>query len=838
MLFINCKSYNWGQIILLGNYLISAYRNLLGHKLFSLINILGLAIGLAAVMLITIFVRDELSYDNFWKNSDNIYRPQFQATVPGMETVNFVVMPAIMRDSFMRDFPQVTNATHILGEIPTIRIGENFFQESFYLTNKDVIDIFDFELIAGNLNGALDRTTDVIISETLAEKLFGSENPIGKIIPADFERFKRDYEVIAVIEDTPENSMLKFEMIGLLNQDDWEETDVFKNWLSLSGQFYFALENGVDISVINDQMPSFIERNFIAFENIKDKKVSEIISLKSLNIQDLHLKAFGSGERRPKGNMTMVIIFSAVSILILIIAVINFMNLSTARASLRAKEVSLRKVLGASRKHLILQFLGESLLLTFLALFISVLIVEVCLPTYNDIIGKSLNIDYLSKDTLNVFAFATVIGLAAGSYPALFLSNFRPAHILRANKSTDSKTSSKLRSALVIFQFTISIVLFVSTSVVYQQMQFAKSIDFGYDEENLLMVFGGWRKEVSDKREFLITEFERIPNVSSVTTSFLRPGREGSTITSFRTADMEINDSTIINFSNVGYGFFETYNVELVAGREFDRDRPDLIADDDAIKNGASNRGSIMINQSGIKRYGFASAEEALGQILYQNFGDDNEYQRELEIIGVVPDMYFDTLKIEIPPEIFDLSVERFATFSIRFSGDPLTVLDQVRAIWQQELQTVEFEYEYAVDRLAAQYKKEQGEMTMFATFSGLAIFIACLGLFGLASFTAERRTKEIGIRKVFGAEVWQIVKMLVFQFSKPVLIANIIAWPIAYIVMSRWLESFVYRIDNMVIIALCLFAGLTALLIAWATVAGNSFSVARQNPIKALRYE
>ncbi|MCC3859908.1 ABC transporter permease [Pseudemcibacter aquimaris] len=824
--------------MLLTNYFKSAYRNLLGHKLFSLINIMGLAIGLAAVMLITLFVRDELSYDTFWANADNIYRPQFEATVPGMETVNFVMMPAIMRDSFMKDFPQVTHAARLMRRTPNIKFGNTYFQDNFILTDKEIIDIFDFNVVAGSLDNALTKTTDVIINETLAEKYFGNDNPIGKIIPADFELYERDYEVVAVIEDTPENSMVDFQMIGLVNPDDWTETQTFTNWISLSNQFYFSVTDGTDISVINDQLPAFVERNFIALQNVKDKKISEMIFLEAVNIKDIHLKATGVGEWKPKGNMTMVIIFASVSVLILIIAAINFMNLSTARASLRAKEVSLRKVLGASRKNLIIQFLGESLMITFIALFIALLVVEVSLPTYNEIINKSLDINYISVDILELLGFAVLIGLTAGVYPAFFLSNFRPAHILRANKSSESKASSSLRSILVIFQFTISITLFVSTAVVYGQMQYAKNIEFGYDEENMLMVYGGWRDEVSQKRELLITEFERLPNVTSVTTSFLRPGREGANITGYRTADMDVNDSTVINNTMIGYGFFETYGVKLLAGREYNQDRPDAIADDDDIKNGASAHGAVMINEAGLGRYGFSSPEEAVGEYLYQDIGDDGNFQREFEIIGVIPNVYFDSLKYEIKPEVFQLSVERFGTFSIRFTGDPVSIVDDVRNIWNQELQTVEFEYEHVIDSLAGQYEKEEGEMTMFATFSGLAIFIACLGLFGLASFTAERRTKEIGIRKVMGASDIQIVKMLIFQFSKPVIIANIIAWPVAYLAMSRWLESFVYRIDDMIIIALCLFAGLTALLIAWATVAGNSYSVAKENPIKALRYE
>ncbi len=828
--------------MLVGNYFKSAIRNLLGHKLFSVINIFGLAIGLAAVMLITMFVRDELSYDTFWDNAENIYRPQFVGSVPGMEVVKFVNMPLILRESFMRDFPQVTHATRMLQGNPSVKIGDDTFQQEIMLTDSDIIDIFSFDLVAGSFDNLFDNNNDIIVTRSVAEKYFGIEEAIGKIIPMDFDTFERDYRIRAVIEDTPPNSQLEFHVIGLLNEDDYRnngDSGLLTNWLALSSYFYYTLEDGSDIEIINDQMPDFIDRNFIAFAGGPVEKESEAIQIKSLNIRDLHLLAEGSGEMRPKGNMTTVIIFSAVSLLILIIAGINFMNLSTARAGMRAREVSMRKVLGASRKHLIIQFLGESILLSIISLVIATLFVELTLPLYNDMIGKSLAIDYLSADLLQILGLALSIGVVAGIYPAFFLSSFRPAHILKANQSVETKSSSNLRSVLVILQFAVSIALFVSTAVVYGQMKYATDMEYGYNEENLMLVYTGNRDAVTDVTDFLLNEMKRQPNIVNATASYMMPGRGGENISSYRTADMPRDDSTIINYTGIGYDFFETYGVELLAGRYYDRDRPDDMASTDEIREGASPRGAMIINQSGLSRFGLGTPEEAIGKFLYQNVGDDEEnLQREYEIIGVIPDVYFDTLKKEIRPEVFELTPENHVVFSIRFSGDPQAAVDTVRNVWMQTVPTVEFDYEHVIDRLIRQYEKEQGEMTMFATFSALAIFIACLGLFGLASFTAERRTKEIGIRKVFGAEIVQIIRLLLWQFSKPVLIANLIAWPVAYLAMSGWLENFAYRIGDMAIIALCLLAGLSALLIAWATVAGNSYSVARQNPIKALRYE
>ncbi|MBL4603970.1 MAG: ABC transporter permease [Emcibacteraceae bacterium] len=804
-----------------------------------MINILGLAIGLTAVMLITLFVRDELSYDNFWKNADNIYRPGFTGAVPGLEVVKFTTMPTIMRDAFMKDFPQVTHATRITRHYPTIRVEDISFQDSVRLIDADIINIFDFNIIKGDPEVTLSNTNGLVISETIAKKYFGNEDPIGKIISINFEVYERDYQVGTVIEDIPDNSMLDIAMLAPFIESDWKDTGMTTNWLALTSYFYFTLTDGSDIEELNAQMPAFIDRNFIAFESPDIEKESDVVSIKSINIQGIHLKAEGSGEMRPKGNMNTVIIFSAVSVLILIIASINFMNLSTARASLRAKEVSMRKVLGAARKHLIVQFLGESILLTVISLIIAIFFLEISLPFYNEILGKELSINYASADILQITILALFIGLVAGTYPAMFLSSYRPAHILRANKSIETKLSMKLRSALVILQFAVSITLFVSTAVVYGQMQYTQNRDLGYTKENLFIIETGNREAVNTKKEMLLTEIRRLPNVVSATTSFLIPGRDSGNITSLRTPDKERQETTIINSTQVGYEFFKTYKIEMLAGREYDKNRADQMPPTNDIRAGKGNTGSLILNESGLRRFGLGTPEEALGKFLYMNTGNDGEgLQREYEIIGIIPDTNFDSLKKEIRAEAFFLNSEQFDIISVRFTGDPTAAVENIRNIWQREFPSIDFEYEHVFERLINQYEAEQGQMTMFAAFSGLAISIACLGLFGLASFTAERRTKEIGIRKVFGADVFQIVKLLVWQFSKPVLIANIIAWPIAYLAMSRWLESFVYRVDDMVIIVLCLVAGLAALLIAWATVAGNSYAVARQNPIKALRYE
>lgn len=567
-------------------------------------------------------------------------------------------------------------------------------------------------------------------------------------------------------------------------------------------------------------------------------KASNIITLNSLNVKELHLNSPGIGEHRNPGEMSTVIIFTAIATLILLIACINFINLSTARATQRAKEVSLRKVVGASRSQLILQFLGEAILLTSLAFFIALTIVELALPAYNNIIGGQLSIDYTSEDFIILITVMLSVGILSGTYPAFVLSSFPPAENLKANRSSETSSSVKFRTALVVFQFAVTIGLFVSTAVVYGQMQYTKNVDLGYDKENLLVIHDLNREETWTQLNTLVEELRRNPQVVDVTWSRFSPGLDDNNNRSICTQNIPKGNGSPIGHRRIGYNFFKTYNIPMIAGREYDIARDQEVSTD-AIRTGNATAKSIIINQSAVKQLGFESAQDAVGSILFKGVGNDAEQlEAEQIIIGVVPDVHFNSLKSTIPAEIYDLRSNSADAISVRFSGDATTIAEAARLLWQKNIATVPFDYDFAEDILAEQYAAEQGQGIMFATFSSLAVLIACLGLFGLASITTERRTKEIGIRKVFGAEVFQIVKLLVWQFSKPVIIANFIAWPISFYLMSDWLNGFAYRVDDLLIFVFCLAGGLAALLIAWLTVAGNSYSVARTNPIKALRYE
>ncbi|TKB43369.1 ABC transporter permease [Thalassotalea mangrovi] len=827
--------------MLLANYFQTGWRNLLKNKLFSLINIVGLAIGLAACALILMFVKHETSYDNFWQNADKIHRSHVTFSIPGRDPMHATSAPGPLIHALKKDFPEVEYATRIGGWGPTINHNGQVFVEQIKLVDADFAKMFSVDVLAGDLELALSDNSSIVLNESLAKKYFGDSNPLGQVLSLDFNFFKKDFQVGAVIADTPRNSQLDLPALILIDESAWEEQNwMFHGWFSVNAQLYFQTQQASDLDSINRQFDDFANRNFPKMPiGGDDAKASDFIKLSAMNIQDLHLNAIGFGEMRPQGSKTTVITFSAIAMLILLIACINFMNLSTAHAANRAKEVSLRKVLGATRSNLITQFLGESVLMTLISVLLAFVMVELALPFYNETLNQELVVSYDPSTIATLLGLAISVGVLSGLYPAFILSGFRPATVLKANKSAETGASLRLRAALVIFQFAVSIGLFIATSVVYSQMQYAKQMDAGFNKDNMLVVNRVSREEASNKRELLLKEIAKNPQVTAITYSNETPGNTNENNTMMRTPEMAEEDALLMGQRAVGYGFFKAYEINLIAGRTYDKNRADVSPTDEQLRAGEKFPGSIVINESALRRFGFKDAQSALGKTLITGRGDPEEnLSVDLTIIGVVDDVHFNSLHATIRPEVYPLSADFGNSISVRFTGSPEQLVKDVETLWRQEIPGVPFSYSFVEDNIAELYQSEQGEATMFAAFSALAILVASLGLFGLASFTADRRTKEIGVRKVMGAGVFDIVKMLMWQFSKPVMVASLIAWPVAFYFMSDWLEAFVYRIDTSLIIAMCGLAALFALCIAWVTVASNSIRVARANPIKALRYE
>lgn len=830
--------------MLLQNYITSAWRNLVKHKLYSAINVLGLAIGLAAVMMITLFVRDELGYDAMWSKADNIYRTDITFSVPGREPMHAAATPGIALPFYRKDFPQIEYSTRVQPMNPSITRDENTIVEGIALVDAEVVDVFDFNVIAGDIRATLADNSSIALNQELATKYFGEEDPINQVLSLDYSGLVRDYKVTAVYEDFPDASTVYMPAFALIDEADWTERQwMFGNWYSVNSMTYLALRDGTDPASITDVFPEFINRNFSAFPmGGDDAKTTDFITMGMMNIQDIHLRDSGLGAGQT-GSYSTVMTFAAIAVLILIIASINFMNLSTARASKRAREVSMRKVVGASRAQLIVQFLGESIMITLLGLVIALAIAELALPSFASFMNKELSMDYASLDMLQITGLALFVGLVGGLYPAFILSNFRPASVLKANQSSETSAGSLLRTTLVVIQFAVSIGLFVSTGVIYGQTLYAKTMDVGFNRDNVLIINRVSREGTTEHQASIINELRARNDVfSSVTSVSSAPGSTQENNNIARTEDTPNGEGQLIGQRTVNFEFFKTYQIPIIAGRTYDPDRSDFSPDTETLRANPGLTGTIIVNEAALGLLSLGTPQEAVGKMIFVMAGNgpNDPLQLGLEIIGVVPSVNFDSIKQDIRPEMYQINenLNRMNVILARFKGDPAEATAIAEAMWKDRITDIPFSSSFVDVAMATQYQAEEREAQMLAGFSALAILVACLGLYGLASFTAERRTKEIGIRKVMGARIFDIVKLLIWQFSKPVMIANLIAWPTAYYFMSGWLESFVYRLDNIYIFGLCILAGIVALLIAWGTVAGNAIRVAKTNPIKALRYE
>ncbi|MEX0300582.1 MAG: FtsX-like permease family protein, partial [Kordiimonas sp.] len=600
------------------------------------------------------------------------------------------------------------------------------------------------------------------------------------------------------------------------------------------------LKNGASIETVNQRLPEFTNANIEIPPGFggADTKASDFVKYSTQPITDLQLnpRAPAGSEMKPTGSMEGVYIFSAIAGLILLIACINFMNLATAKSTKRAREVALRKVLGAHRSQLIIQFLGESILVAFIGLILGIVLVEACLPTFGEFVSKDLYFSLTDGMTLMILSgLVLVVGVLGGVYPALILSGFLPARVLKANKSAETSGSASLRNVLVIMQFAISIGLIIATSVVYGQKYYATTMDPGFNKNNLLVVRDLIRNGSRDQRDAFKEEVARLPGVVSASYSFDRPSSGNN---SNRTVTLPDSDAGIlIGYQSVGYDFFETYEVPIIAGRNYSREYSlDGMPSGEGAEPGDQLQGTMVLNEAAVRRLGYASNEDAIGKSFSIGVGQDID--ADMTIIGVVPDLNFQSLRSIIRPEMFAMEKDIFSNLTVRFEGNGSDMASRIEQVWNSMITTVPYRYEYVDESMAAEFEAEEAQSIMLGVFAGLAILIACLGLYGLASFTAERRTKEIGIRKVMGARVRDVVQLLVWQFSKPVLVANLIAWPVAVWGMLKWLETFPYRMDTWMLVPLCIGAGFVALAIAWATVGGNAAKVARSNPIKALRYE
>ena len=836
------------------NYLATAWRQILKNRLFSVINIFGLAVGMMSCILILLYVKAEVSYDTWIPNNDRIVRQHTAVYFPG-QTPHVTVRAAGRMMEAVKGFAsaEVEAGVRLLQDTTTIIKDGAAFDEELIYADASFFDVFSLPFASGDAATSFARPLDTVISEDTAIKYFGHTDVVGEtLVACCLQSENMNFKITGVIKNMPENSHMNIGMLVLMDPTMFDfMPNILNSWGSVNTYTYFKLREGVSAADLKARLWTWLDNESPYIEMIKARmgegiQTTSMFKPNIMPIADIYLhakpEAGNSGDMRPLGDITLVYTFVGVAALLLLIASINFMNLSTAQASGRSREVALRKVLGATRRQVAIQFLGEAMTIAGLGLFVALAGTELFLPVFNAAIGRTLELS-LSSDLLalvGVLVVAVVVGLLSGLYPAAYLSRFLPARVLGANSSSDNAGGRSFRSGLVVFQFAISIGLAMSTAVIYGQTIYAKTMDVGFESESKLVLGRVGSMATAQAREALRLELRALPNVTHAVLSSDVPGLSNNNNTEFQlqvSGSAAAGDPVILNYYAMGYGFFDAYQAELIAGRAFDLNYGAEAIE--AIPQGEERVGtaSIVLNESAVRKLGFIKPADAIDQIVRADVRRTG--LQDYKIIGVVSDIYFRSAKFGVRPGGFVLRPTWFNYATISFKTDDLAALVRdVERVWQKAMPLTPVSHEFLSDVVNAQYQAEQQQANLFAAFSALAIVVACLGLFGLAAFSADQRTKEIGVRKVLGARVKDIVQLLVWQFSRPVLVANIIAWPIGWYLMSGWLEGFQYRLGDGFLVAAALASGGGALLVAWLTVTSRALKVARTNPIKALRYE
>ncbi|KAB7644435.1 ABC transporter permease [Polymorphobacter fuscus] len=830
---------------MLHNYLTTGLRSLLRNRAFAAINILGLAIGMAACILLLLFVRYETSYDQWLPGHENAY--QVNTTYHGRNTgrgKTSQMSAYVVGRTLAKDFPQIEKIAYVTVGNPVIMQDGVASTGSVTMADPEILDILQLPLARGDARTALRGANSLLLTETEAQRRYPGVDPIGKTLSIINAGRTTDYTITGILRDLPRNSHFAVKMLVPFSRLPYVGREGFFTKFGWnSGSNYLRLRSGASMATVNDGMQAWEKRN-IPKEPVGDVMVSEgdDVDWKIAPVAGIHLSNAVDGQT-PGNDPKSIATFALVAILILAMACINFTNLSTARAGQRAREVALRKVMGASRRQLIVQFLGESMVVAALSMLVALAIVELTLPSLSAFLQADLNLSYFGQGgvLLPIIGLVVIVGLAAGLYPAFVLSRFDPAPVLKSNRSgTDSQGSGKLRSALVVAQFAVSIALVICTAVVTAQTIYARSADPGYNRAGLLQVTGIGRKQIEAVADQIVTATANIPGVEAVGRTSIGVNTDSSINTSVR---IEGNPAPInLGMYNVDPGFFDAMGLKPLAGRLLDtnnpRDDTRLPPGDEAAEATIAARGAnTVITVEALTKLGFKTPADAIGKTIRVGLVDDKFGLVPVTIVGVVADLRLRSFRDPYDPIMFYYDRGYMTEMMVRMkAGEAGAIRDKVEAVWKRYAAQVPFQAEFTDEIVRKQYDADEARAKTFAAFAGLAIVVACLGLYGLAAFTAERRTREIGIRKVLGARGRDIVRLLVWEFSRPVLVANLIAWPVAWWLMRDWLDSFNARIDLGP--QWFIGAGVLAAGIAAATIIGHALRVARQSPALALRYE
>ncbi|MFT3934360.1 MAG: ABC transporter permease [Chitinophagaceae bacterium] len=790
------------------NYLLLAFNNFRKQKLFSLINILGLTAGITCCLMIFLFILNEMSYDNFHKDIDNMYRVMRVGNVNGQKQEIPWVSP-MYGQALKNDYPDAVDETIRVMPDNDLFVYNNvsYNEQKVYLTDDNFFSFFNFPLLKGNPASVLKEPGSIVLTATTAKKYFGNDDPIGKVISMNQ---KYQFKVTGIAKDVPSNSHLDFDMVVPIS--NWKGEQWFNQWPNNNLFVYLRLKPAVKAEQLSKNFPQFMDKylgKYYAEAGFK-------MDLKINPFKDIYFEGESPFDHVKHGSKKMVYIFTSIAILILVIACINFMNLATARATDRSKEVGLRKVMGAMRKQLIGQFILESILLSTLAAILSIGLLQLLMPAYSQLLGYSLP-GYWGNPWFYIFILAIIliVGLLAGSYPALLLSSFSPIESLKG-KLRLGKNGAIFRKVLVVFQFGISVLLIISITIVMGQMHYLKNTDLGFNKEHAMIVKIDNNKIWNQKNQFK-NELLRNPDIQSVSLMSGEPGgfHDGYGFE----AESKPGEKFLFNTEYCDFDYVKTLGLKMIAGRDF------------SLEYGTDSLQAAIINHSAAIKLGY-TPEQAIGKWI-KNTTKDSVRRT---IIGVVEDYHYMSLKQQIGQLVITPGTDkRLALIKIK-SNNIHAAVNYIGKAYTAAAPAYPFEYNFLDDKFNQLYKTEARQQSVLSIFSIIAIAIACLGLFGLASYTAVKRTKEIGVRKVLGSSVQHIVILLSKDLLKPVLLGTAIAIPLGYYAMTRWLESFAYRIP----IHWWMFAAAAAIavVIALATVSIQAVKAALANPVKSLRSE
>lgn len=809
---------------MLRNYLLIAFRSLKKTKSIAAINIIGMAIGISCFMMMASYVIKELSYDKFHEKVDRIIRLTYSYETRGeASTVSRVAFPLKYR--LLEKYPEVEKVVRFYSnrmDASTLERDDKLFTENkIYFTDPEVFEVFDFPLLIGDAKTALKEKNSIVISTEMAEKYFGKVNPMGETL-----LYKNDNQLkVTGVFERSFNSHLDFDFLVPveLQRQRWKGHvanngyDLEEDW-RWSGAWTYVLLRDASLK------PAFDDRilndGIDLFGRVENPSVDFIFQ--SQQLTDIHLRSNLISEISINGSIGQVYGFGAVAILILLIACINFVNLTTAQSSNRAKEIGLRKVMGAHRKHLVAQFITEAIVITLFSTLLGLLLLELLVPVFNSFLNQKVSIPYLQVPVIMLIIFigALIVGTLAGFYPSFYLSRLKPIRVLKG-KLSEGRSKFSLRKALVIIQFIVSNILIIGILIIQMQMDYIKGKDLGFDKDQVIVLDHG--SKIDDEYSLFKSRLINNPKIENLNLGYV--AGTGGWQQSFRVDGEQLSEAKSLGFKHIGYDFMKMFNTEMVAGRSFSRE---FVTD-------SSN--AVLLNEAAVRAFGWSN-EEALGKTFSWIGGSDNKTHFETKVIGVMKDANFESLYQPVRPSVFKLSF--FGDVAIKFNtsstAELLVAIEEVEEVWNEIAPNWPFEFTFLDQHIEEQYAKEEKLGRMIQFFAFLAIFIACMGLFGLATFTVKNRLKEIGIRKVLGASLLEIVSGIMKGFVALVAISFLISVPIGYFLSIEWLQDFAYRINPSPMIFLL--AGVASIMVAGLTILSQSLNAAKSDPVRTLRHE